>query len=317
MHIIKIILNQILAHPAWAGLGVLVAVLALVISLVQNSGNQSVESVGQGSKNEENKAEKKAPVFVSQRIALVIGNADYSVEQSITSTRGLRISTSNYKPPIQGASTISRLKNPINDAKSIIKILKKKNFKIIKGFNVNKKELIALVNKFQTILSAGGIGVFYYGGHAISVEENDYLLPVTAKDVSTEEKFIEEAVNVTDILRPVERLIDEHPKNTGSVVIYAASKGRVAYDGVGSNSPFTKAFVSSLEKSNSETGLFDVFVKIAKGTTEETDEQQTPWLSGFSYSNFYFDERAKDKDISLMKILFIDACRDNPFENAR
>jgi len=37
MSVIKFILNRVLAHPAWAGLGVLVAVLALIISLFQNT----------------------------------------------------------------------------------------------------------------------------------------------------------------------------------------------------------------------------------------------------------------------------------------
>ena len=37
MGVIKFILNRVLAHPAWTGLGVLVAVLALIISLFQNT----------------------------------------------------------------------------------------------------------------------------------------------------------------------------------------------------------------------------------------------------------------------------------------
>jgi len=321
---IEIVLNQILSHQAWTGLGVLVTVLALIFSIVQNKGSNplttnedrpTVESRDRTTSKEVLKKIERSPVFVSQRIALVVGNANYNGEQSI-STRGINITTHNYIPPVNKGFYVQSLKNPINDAKSVIKLLKKKKFKIIKGFDLTKENLVSLVQKFQTILSTGGIGVFYYAGHAINVRDNDFLLPIKAKNVSTEEKFINEAVNVTEILRPVEKIIEQHPRNTGSIVIYSASRGGLARDGVGANSPFTKAFLYSLEISN-KSGLFEVFISIAKKTSMETSEQQIPWFSGFTYSDFFFNDQAKDKDISLMKILFIDACRDNPFKNLR
>jgi hypothetical protein len=189
---------------------------------------------------------KKAQFFVSQRIALVIGNSNYNVRQKIGASRGLRVSTSDYQPSSTIANIIAPLKNPINDAKSVIKLLRKKNFKVIKGVDVSKKDLGKLVEKFQTLLSTGGVGLFYYAGHAVNVDGNDYILPITAKDVSTERRFIAEAVNVTEILKPVEKLIEEHPVNTGSIVVYSASRGKPAFDGIGQNSPFTNAFVSVL-----------------------------------------------------------------------
>ena len=340
MNIINSILNRVLTHPAWTGLGVIVAILALVISLFESD-----DILTKPNLNEDKKIVKDqdTPVFVSQRIALVIGNANYNIKPANSRVfRSIRINSPSYikasdlkasdlkasdlkanvaheTSDIEKGNTIGSLKNPINDAKSVIKILKKKGFKVIKGFDVSKNELAELVENFQTILSTGGVGLFYYAGHAIRVGGNDFMLPITAEDVSSEENFIMEAVNVTDILKPVENILEEHPSNTGSIVIYSASKGGVALDGVGmeENSPFTNAFVSTLEKQNKEAGIFDIFIDIARITAKKTSETQTPFIAGSTYSNFYFDKQTNDKDISLMKLLFIDACRDNPFEPSR
>lgn len=249
--------------------------------------------------------------LTADRIALVVGNQNY-------------VNT----PP---------LINSINDAEAVCTSLRNKGFKIIKRINPSTEELRKAIYDLQTILSTGGVGLFYYTGHAAQVDGRDYILPVDVQ-LSTREDFVAQSIDLNELLGPVDRIIEESPENNGSIVIYSTASGKFAFDffrkpkddsganadikdidgketSVGNipksqHSPFADAFLILIEKWNLE--IFDLFRLLLKKVRDATDSNQIPWLSASVDTEFYFKPIIKEK-VGILKILIFDACRNEPF----
>lgn len=79
-----------------------------------------------------------------QRLALVIGNANYST---------------------------GPLRNPVHDAQEIATALEDANFQVILLNNATKREMDRALQQFGDILSLRkGTGLFYFSGHGMQVE---------------------------------------------------------------------------------------------------------------------------------------------------
>jgi len=219
-----------------------------------------------------------------QRVALVIGNKDYS--------------------------SLNPLKNPVNDARVIKDILLKKKFNVIYLENASQMEMEESIDKFADKLKSGnGVGLFYYAGHGMEVDGVNYLIPtdaripskkyVKSKSVSTDiiVTAMEEAKNRINIL-----ILDSCRSNpfgrgssgglapinsaTGIYVAYATAPHKVAQDGEGDNGLFT----SYLVKYINEDGLKieDVFKKVRQGVQRDSNGNQIPWSSSSILGDFYF-----------------------------
>ncbi|MEA2099218.1 MAG: caspase family protein, partial [Campylobacterota bacterium] len=79
-----------------------------------------------------------------QRVALVIGNNNYN--------------------------NLSNLKNPVNDARLMRSVLKKRGFDVTYKENATKKDMKILVKNFSYKLNRGGVGLYYFAGHGVNVE---------------------------------------------------------------------------------------------------------------------------------------------------
>ena len=96
------------------------------------------------------------PVQTTQRHALLIGNQSY---------RGA------FKP----------LKNPINDVELIAKTLEKLDFIVDVHHNLNYTKMSKTIKRFRnTLKDTQGTGLFYYAGHGMQVEGENYLIPTDA-----------------------------------------------------------------------------------------------------------------------------------------
>ena len=249
--------------------------------------------------------------LTADRIALIVGNQNYT-----------------NSPP---------LVNSINDAEEVCKSLSKKGFKIIKRLDPSTSELKKAIYDFQTILSTGGIGLFYYSGHAAQIDGRDYILPVDTY-LDSKEEFTKKAIDLNMLLEPVDQIIEESPDHNGSIVIYSTASGKMAFDffmkpekakesnqkskqskpdtseimGIEQNrhSPFAQAFLGLIDKWNLE--IFDLFRELLKKVRSSTDYYQIPWLSASVDTEFYFKPIIKEK-VGVLKILVFDACRNDPF----
>jgi hypothetical protein len=72
----------------------------------------------------------------------------------------------------------------------------------------------------------------------------------------------------------------------GTLIAFAAAPGRVALDGTGSNSPFTAALVSQLQRPGIE--LRRILAEVRRQVRELTDGKQLPWENSALEGDFFF-----------------------------
>ena len=89
------------------------------------------------------------------RFALVIGNSNYQ--------------------------QTSKLRNPVNDAKAINKTLRELGFTVTALENADQRKMENAIRKFgKKLRTDQAVGLFYYAGHGMQIDGENYLLPVEA-----------------------------------------------------------------------------------------------------------------------------------------
>lgn len=221
-----------------------------------------------------------------KRVALIIGNG-------------------NYKS--------SPLRNPVNDARSMAKILQRLNFKVLEYENLTQKQMKQAIDKFGREIRGGGVGLFFFAGHGMQARGRNYLIPVNA-DINTENDIEYESIDAGRVLAKMEDagnrvnivMIDACRNNpyarsfraqskglatvnapAGSFIAYATAPGSLAADGKGKNGVFTKAFVDAVNK-NSSISIEKIFKKVRSSVRKTTHKKQTPWSSSSMEGDFYF-----------------------------
>src|SRR6185369_17993225 len=112
-----------------------------------------------------------------KRVALVVGNSAY-----------------------KHAGTLS---NPKNDADDMAAALKALDIEVIKGLDLDKAGLEREVRKFSAALSGADVGIFFYAGHGLQVNGNNYLVPVDA-ELSTADALEFEMIRLDLVQRIME-----------------------------------------------------------------------------------------------------------------
>lgn len=224
-----------------------------------------------------------------KRLALVIGNAAY-----------------HY-----GA----RLANPVNDARSMEKILLQLGFEVMRYENINQQEMKRAIDAFGRQLPGYGVGLFYYSGHGIQVEGQNYLMPVDA-DIRSDHEVEYQCVRAGRVLANMENgesttnimILDACRDNpfekswtkgsqgrglafmespSGSLIAYATSPGKTAFDDPNKqNSIYTFALLQHIE--TPDITILEMFQRVRASVMQETDNEQTPWESTSLTGNFYF-----------------------------
>lgn len=219
-----------------------------------------------------------------QRHALLIGNSSYS-----------------FAP----------LANPKNDAEDMAEALRGTGFLVNLLIDADREEIKEAVRLLADILKEkGGTGLFFFAGHGVQVEGENYLLPI-GEGVSDAEDLKRKAVSAAEVVDTLSAannglnivILDACRDNplTGGVsglsridssarlfVSYSTSPGAVALDGEGRNSPYTKHLTLSLTTPG--LNLEETFKQTLKGVYQETGGKQTPWLSSTFFGDFVFRE---------------------------
>ena len=228
--------------------------------------------------------------FSEQRkLALLIGNAEY----------------------LNGP-----LDNPVNDARLIGATLKSLGFEVYIHENANQKTMKRAIRDFGKKLELAGedaVGLFYFSGHGLQSEGENYLSPIGA-EVRNEADVEIEMVSANAILKQMDFarnglnivILDACRTNrfsrgfrsaqngladmaapTGSILAYATAPDSVAYDGRGDNSPYAGALAEAMLMPN--TPVEAVFKAVRISVINETDEKQVPWESTSLTGEFMFN----------------------------
>jgi len=245
--------------------------------------------------------------LAEKRVALIIGNSAYS--------------------------HAAKLANPRNDASDISAALKRLNFEVITGLDLNKQDMGKTIRKFSKALDKADVALFYYAGHGLQVNGKNYLAPTNA-NLSTIADLDFDTVPLSLILRQMERkrrtnlvFLDACRDNplmvnlarsmgstrsanltrglarvetgVGTLISYSTQPGNVALDGKGRNSPFTTALLKHIETPGAD--ISDVMISVRKDVLTLSGGKQVPWENSSLTGQFYFKPVAASQQISTSK----------------
>ena len=242
------------------------------------------------------------------RVALVIGNANYQIKS---------------------------LKNSINDARDIASSLEGLGFEVLLVEDANKSDMELAIRNFVLKMKKSSTSLFFYSGHAVQSNNINYLLPIGSipaisknfPEISSDaqiQRLQEEAVsskNLIDLMsnsnselnlifldacrnNPIpgdlknglaKNPLDKEGSVKNFLISYSTYPGGKAQDGLNrlsKNSPYTKSILKFINTPNQliELMLKDVSLDVFK----ETKEEQIPWYEVGPIGKFCFNELDKN-----------------------
>ena len=208
-----------------------------------------------------------------RRLALVIGNDNYS--------------------------SMPRLNNAVNDAKSMTDALRQANFEVMSYNNLDKRRMEEVLRNFTGKLGRDDVGLFYFSGHGIQADNRNFLIPVSENVKKTSDvpyegidvnrvmdnlKDAKNALNIVvldacrsslpDVRGGMSRGLTVTEAPQGSIVAYATAPGKTASDGEVGNSPFTKNLIRVMQRRGLK--IEDVFKEVRVAVSRETNGEQVP-----------------------------------------
>ena len=117
-----------------------------------------------------------------KRLALVIGNSNYD--------------------------SLVDLKNPVNDAKLIANTLNSLDFDVIQAYDLDFNSFYQKIEEFADKRKNYDVGFFYYAGHGLQIEGDNYLLPIN-NSFDKKWKIKSGAIKVDDILEYLTSITDQ------------------------------------------------------------------------------------------------------------
>ena len=228
-----------------------------------------------------------------KRIALVIGNANYANAGSLA--------------------------NPINDSKAMASTLKTLGFKVLEYADLDKAGMQRAVDEFGNLLNDFDVSLFFYAGHGIQVNGNNYLIPVDAR-ISSKNDVEYNSIDAGRVLSKMEDtqskaniiILDACRNNpferswtravkvngggsglafmsapSGSIIAYSTSPGNTAADGEsGTNGVYTAALLEHMKTPN--IPIEEMFKRVRVTVEQKTNKRQVSWESTSLKGNFFF-----------------------------
>jgi Caspase domain/Putative peptidoglycan binding domain len=227
-----------------------------------------------------------ADVPPDKRVALVIGNGAY-----------------------QNAPTLD---NAAFDARAVADAFRKLGFIVVDGYNLNINEMREKISAFSADLPGAKSAVMYYAGHGISVDGENYLIPIDITLKSPTDLDLG-AISVSLVLKQMKReervdivVLDACRDNPfaaalaraktrsivgerglsridgdlarGTLIAFASDPGSTALDGPpGQHSPFTAAFLDHVFDPG--VSIDTVMSRVRAEVWEKTNHGQLPWVN--------------------------------------
>jgi hypothetical protein len=243
--------------------------------------------------------------FAQRRVALVVGNSEYK-------------------------DTSIALTNPKSDASDIAATLKKLGFDVLLTLDSSTREMDIALKRFGDMSASADVALFFYAGHALQYQGNNYLMPIDAslddevdlRRTMVSDEQVRIAIerssgvrimildacrtnplaerfkrNVLGMTRAIDstRGLARIDKAQGMVVAYAAAPGEVALDGntTGRNSPFTSALIRRMQEPALE--ISTMFRRVTNDVWDETRGRQRPEYSSTLRNDYYLDPLADQR----------------------
>ena len=222
-----------------------------------------------------------------KRVALLIGNSQYEQQ--------------------------GRLKNPKNDATDMAAKLRNLGFDTQLVTDANRQNLVSAVRTFrEKAKGSQTVALFFYAGHGVQVNGENYLVPVDA-DLQTESDVTTECYALSSLLNDLNNtalkviILDACRDNpfqatqttrggntrglaqvkaaTGTYIAYSTAPGTTAADGSEKrNSPYTAALLAAMDKT--DISIEQTFKVVRQQLKQQGQE---PWENSSLTGEFYFN----------------------------
>ena len=214
----------------------------------------------------------------TNRLALVIGN-DYDGESG-------------------------QLLNPVHDADDMRKTLRKLGFEVMGDNQQSLQEMNTLVREFGDRLRPGMVGLFYFAGHGMQINGQNYLIPVQS-GIQREDEVPFRALAVDQVLAKMSKnktglnlmMLDACRDNpfarsfrststglakmeapSGTLISYAAKPGTRSIDGTGHNGLYTSVLLKYLPIPGMP--IEQMLKKVGTEVRQLSRDQQQTWMEG-------------------------------------
>ncbi len=193
------------------------------------------------------------------------------------------------------------LRNPANDAKAVAASLTELGFRVETAIDLTLPNLDRAISKFVAQVKPGDTALFYYAGHGVQLEGENYLVPTDfdAKD-ETDAKYagysasrVQERIEKAGA-RVIVVVLDACRNNPfaatrsaggglaamgsgkGTLIAFATAPGKTADDNPrGANGLFTSHLITALREPG--LSLDQVFNRVRERVYTESKGRQVPW----------------------------------------
>ncbi len=233
------------------------------------------------------------PAAASTRVALVLGNGKYQ--------------------------NVPELENPSNDAQDLAQALRGVGFDVIEQHDATRASMSKAVHDFSDRLTGADVALFFYAGHGLQMNGENYLLPVDAQIQNAADVRLN-SIHLSDIQQEMESdghtniiildacrnnpfadklaqlgrsigsrgLMRMDAEGQGLLIIYSTQPNHIASDGAGRNSPFTAALLKHIATPGLE--VRQMVSRVRGDVLAATDKKQTPWDSSSLVGDVYLTE---------------------------
>lgn len=238
------------------------------------------------------------PAFAGVKLALVFGNGKYQ--------------------------SVPTLDNPANDAADLAQTLRGMGFEVIEKRDATRQEMTDAVQAFSERIRSADVALFFYAGHGLQMNGENYLIPVDAK-IETPSDVRFKTINLGDIQQEMEgpgraniMILDACRNNpfadrlkangralserglgridatgVGSLIVFSTQPNNVALDGAQRNSPFTSALLKHMATPGLE--VRQMISKVRGDVLAATDQKQVPWDNSSLVGDVYLAGPPKDE----------------------
>lgn len=218
-----------------------------------------------------------------------------------------------------------RLANPVRDARLLARTLEDLEFDVALHEDLTRDGFSAALGDFLRANRDADVTLVYFAGHGMQFKGRNYLVATDAAlrselDIDSETIALDMVVELvernskaalffidacrdnplaTDFYRrnfsetralETRGLARYRARSDGSMLVFAAAPGQVAYDGAGLNSPFATALARHLPTENKE--VLSLTKRIIRDVRDATDGRQSPIVTNDLTTEVFLREAA-------------------------
>ncbi len=216
------------------------------------------------------------------------------------------------------------LKNAVNDARSVARVLADIGFQVTQLENLNRADTERAIRRFASEIRGGDTAFFYYAGHGMQIEGVNYLIPtdfeaedeISGKDRGVSVDVVRERMegaraalsilvidacrnNPFRVIRAGSKGLAPMEGGQGTMIVLATGPGKTASDNpADANGLFTKHLVATIRKPGLKAT--EVFDEVKAAVYAESGGQQRPWVFSDVIGDFYLASRPPATKVTLL-----------------